>query len=71
MYAASMHNATMPIQGFINILLAYFYQNTTFLNALCRTKFSPVTRFLVDTWMSTVKPVYKNVFYDLKWTTNT
>ena len=31
------------------------------------------TCFLVDTWMLTVKPVYKllNVSDDLKWTTNT
>ena len=33
----------------------------------------PVTHVLVDTWMLTVKPVYKllNVSDDLKWTTNT
>ena len=34
----------------------------------------PVTHFLVDTWMSTVKPVYKillKCLFDLKWTTNT
>ena len=33
----------------------------------------PVTHVLVDTWMLTVKSVYKllNVFDDLKWTTNT
>ena len=41
--------------------------------ALCRIKLLPVTRVLVDTWMLTVKPVYKllNVSDDLKWTTNT
>ena len=41
--------------------------------ALCRTKLLPVTHVLVDTWMLTVKPVckLKNVFYDLKWATNT
>ena len=41
--------------------------------ALCRTKLLPVTHVLVDTWMLTVKPVYKllNVSDDLKWTTNT
>ena len=27
--------------------------------ALCRTKLLPVTHVLVDTWMLTVKPVYK------------
>ena len=33
----------------------------------------PVTHVLVDTWMLTVKPVYKllNVSDDLKWTSNT
>ena len=41
--------------------------------ALCRIKLLPVTLVLVDTWMLTVKPVYKllNVSDDLKWTTNT
>ena len=41
--------------------------------ALCRTNFVSVTHVLVDTWMLTVKPVYKlsNVSDDLKWTTNT
>ena len=41
--------------------------------ALCRIKVLPVTQVLVDTWMLTVKPVYKllNVSDDLKWTTNT
>ena len=41
--------------------------------ALCRIKLLPVTHVLVDTWMLTVKPVYKllNVSDDLKWTTNT
>ena len=36
-------------------------------------KLLPVTHVLVDTWMLTVQPVYKhlNMFYDLKWTTNT
>ena len=44
-----------------------------FLRALCRTKLLPVTHVLVDTWMLTVKPVYKlsNVSDDQKWTTNT
>ena len=27
--------------------------------ALCRTKLLPVTHVLVDTWMLTVKPIYK------------
>ena len=41
--------------------------------ALCSTKLLPVTHVLVDTWMLTVKPVYKllNVSDDLKWTINT
>ena len=41
--------------------------------ALCMIKLLPVTHVLVDTWMLTVKPVYKllNAFDDLKWTTNT
>ena len=41
--------------------------------ALCRIKLLPVTHVLVDTWMLTVKPVYKllNVSDELKWTTNT
>ena len=41
--------------------------------ALCRIKLLSVTHVLVDTWMLTVKPVYKllNVSDDLKWTTNT
>ena len=40
---------------------------------LCRIKLLPVTHVLVDTWMLTVKPVYKlkKLFYDLKWATNT
>ena len=43
------------------------------IRALCRIKLLPVTHVLVDTWMLTVKPVYKlsNVFDDLKWATNT
>ena len=47
---------------------------TSFLpRALCRIQLLPVTHVLVDTWMLTVKPVYKllNVSDDLKWTTNT
>ena len=41
--------------------------------ALCRIKLLPVTHVLVDTWMSTVKLVYKlsDVPDDLKWATNT
>ena len=41
--------------------------------ALCKIQLLPVTHVLVDTWMLTVKPVYKlsNVPDDLKWTTNT
>ena len=41
--------------------------------ALCRITLLPVTHVLVDTWMLTVKPVYKlsNVSDDLKWTTDT
>ena len=37
--------------------------------ALCRIKLLPVTHVLVDTWMLTVRPVYKllNVSDDLKW----
>ena len=40
---------------------------------VCRIKLLPVTHVLVDTWLLTVKPVYKllNVSDDLKWTTNT
>ena len=43
------------------------------VTALCRIKLLPVTHVLVDTWMLTVKPVYKllNVSDDLKWNTNT
>ena len=41
--------------------------------ALCRKHLLPVTHVLVDTWMLTVKPVYKlsNVSDALEWTTNT
>ena len=41
--------------------------------ALCRIKLLPVTHVLVDTWMLTVKLVYKlsSVPDDLKWATNT
>ena len=41
--------------------------------ALCRITLLPVRHVLVDTWMLTVKPVYKllNVSDDLTWTTNT
>ena len=41
--------------------------------ALCRIKLLPVTHVLVDTWMLTVKSVYKLLYVsnDLKWTTNT
>ena len=41
--------------------------------ALCRIKLMPVTPVLVDTWMLTVKLVYKlsDVPDDLKWATNT
>ena len=41
--------------------------------ALCRIKLLPVAHVLVDTWMWTVKTVYKllNVSDDLKWTTST
>ena len=40
--------------------------------ALCRIKLLPVTHGLVDTWMLTVKPVYKlsDVPDDLEWATN-
>ena len=40
---------------------------------LYRIKLLPVTHVLVDTWMLTVKPIYKlsNVPDDLKWATNT
>ena len=43
------------------------------VRALCRTKLLPVTRVLVDTWMLTVKPVFKlsNVPHDLNRATNT
>ena len=46
---------------------------SAFCRALCRIKVLPVTHVLVDTWMLTVKPVYKlsNVPDDLKWATNT
>jgi len=41
--------------------------------AFWRTQLFLVTNVLVDTWMLTVKPIYKlsNVSDDLKWTTNT
>ena len=41
--------------------------------ALCRITLLPVTHVLVDTWMLSVKPVYKptNVHDDVKWATNT
>ena len=41
--------------------------------ALCRIKLLPVTHVLVDTWMLTVKLVYKlsSVPDDLKWATST
>ena len=41
--------------------------------ALCRKKLLPVTHVLADTWMLTVKLVYKlsNVPDDPKWATNT
>ena len=41
--------------------------------ALCRIKLLPVTHVLVDTWMLTVKLVYKlsDEPDDLKWATNT
>ena len=41
--------------------------------ALCRIKLLPITHGLVDTWMLTVKPVYKLLIVsdDLKWITNT
>ena len=53
----------------VNLHLKYMYQS----RALCRIKLLPVTHVLVDTWMLTVKPVYKllKVSDDLKWTTNT
>ena len=43
------------------------------VRALCRIKLLLFTHVLVDTWMLTVKPVYKlsNVSDDLKWTINT
>ena len=43
------------------------------LHFLCRIKLLPVTHVLVDTWMLTVKLVYKvsDVPDDLKWATNT
>ena len=43
------------------------------IKALCRIQLLPVIHVLIDTWMSTFKPVYKllNVSDDLKWTTNT
>ena len=43
------------------------------VRALCRIKLLPVTHVLVDTWLLTVKPVYKlsDVPDDLKWATNT
>ena len=42
------------------------------IRVLCRIKKLPVTHVLVDTWILTVKLVYKlsNVPYDLKWATN-
>ena len=46
---------------------------TFYTRALCGKKLLPVTNVLVDTWMLTVKLVYKlsNVPDDLKWATNT
>ena len=51
----------------------FLQEGNTCNRALCRIKLLPVTHVLVDTWMLTVKPVYKllNVSDDLKWTTNT
>ena len=48
-------------------------EKVTISRALCRIKLLPVTHVLVDTWMLTVKLVYKlsNVPDDLKWATNT
>ena len=48
-------------------------QFSTWGRALCRIKLLPVTHVLVDTWMLTVKLVYKvsNVPGELKWATNT
>ena len=48
-------------------------QVTHLPRALCRIKLLPESHVLVDTWMLTVKPVYKllNVSDDLKCTTNT
>ena len=44
----------------------------TFSPGLYAGELLPVTHALVDTWMLTVRPVYKlsNVSYDLKWTTH-
>ena len=38
---------------------------------LCRTKLLPVTHVLVDTWMLTLKPVYKHKNVDYKYTCDT
>ena len=55
------------------IYSAHIYLQCPLSRALCRIKLLPVTHVLVDTWMLTVKPVYKllNMSDDLKWTTNT
>ena len=58
---------------FFVIILLITILNSFSSRALCRIKLLPVTHVLVDTWMLTVKPVYKllNVSDDLKLTTNT
>ena len=65
-----MNNDDPVTSGFQNQNSGFYLINC---RALCRIKLLPVTHVLVDTWMLTVKPVYKllNVSDDLKWTTNT
>ena len=57
----------------VKMHLFYIYNLSILIRALCKTKLLPVTHVLADTWMLTVKPIYKlkNVFDDLKWTTKT
>ena len=54
-------------------LLIFDFWSYLCCRALCRIKLLPVTHVLVDTWMLTVKLIYKlsNVPDELKWATNT
>ena len=52
----------------IQITCTQYVYRSLVLKALCRIKLLPVIHVLVNTWMLTVKPVYKllNVSDDLK-----